>query len=262
MCSESQFSEIFNSEAIKLYQEKNPFEKVSNVVYNLIESAILSSYFEPGEKLNITKIATALQISATPVRDAVERLKLDGLIVSEQKPDSKYSNNYVFDISEKSLNDLYAFRRYIEGASSYMCAEKNWKVDIKKLGELAKGFQQLAMDELTGTAESTEALVHLDRDFHNLIVMSTDNPYIISSYSSLEKTLNYLSRRVNKFNSNDPNPENRLLFGNQHIEIYRAIKMGFPELARNAAERHIEINKSICLANRRKYKLMNKDVTL
>lgn len=253
MNSEISYINVFSSESVRYFQEVNPFEKVGNIVYYLLENAILSATFAPGEKLNIAKIASQLEVSATPVRDAIERLLAEGLVTAEQKQDSKYSNYYVFDITETNIDELYVFRKYIEGSAAYICAEHNWKVDLKKLGGLAKGFQQILQDEVDAKLLDNSCISRFDMDFHKLIVKSARNPYMTDMYCRLDKKLDYLSKRINAFNKKETNPENRILFGKQHQEIYNAIKLGFPSVAREAAERHVDFIRLRCMANRREY---------
>lgn len=60
--------------------DKNPFEKLSSIVFRIMEDAILSSELAPGERLNVAKIAGELEVSATPVREAIEQLCARGLV--------------------------------------------------------------------------------------------------------------------------------------------------------------------------------------
>lgn len=91
----------FDPAQIRKAQDRNPFVKISDIVYDILSEAILSSTIAPGSKLNISSIAENLNISHTPVFQAVDRLKNSGLIV-ESNETSKYHSYRVLDIS----NDL------------------------------------------------------------------------------------------------------------------------------------------------------------
>ena len=78
-------------------------KKLSNIVFTKLEGAILSSELPPGARLNVAKIAGELDVSATPVREAIDQLCSRELVRAEQRGDGKYSNYYVFDI-EKQLH--------------------------------------------------------------------------------------------------------------------------------------------------------------
>jgi len=250
--SQEQQNEVFSPEMITGPLEKNPFEKISSIVYSVLEQAILSSKLAPGKKLNVTKIAAALDVSATPVREAIERLSQNGLVTVEQKHESKYSSYCVFDISNDSIRDLFIARKSIESTAAYLCAQKNWRVDLSELGRLAEQFQSTLkgfIDQGSATP-NVSVTAELDRQFHQLLVDAAGNEYLIEMYSQLGKKLNYLSIRTNQFLVAEQNPENLLLLGNQHIYIYQAVKFGFSDTARSCMDEHIDFCLNSCLQNR------------
>ena len=117
------------SETVRRALEKNPFEKLSNIVFTILEGAILSSELPPGARLNVAKIAGELEVSATPVREAIDQLCSRGLVRAEQRGDGKYSNYYVFDIENSSIENLFVARKSVEGMAAYICG---------RAGELAQ----------------------------------------------------------------------------------------------------------------------------
>ena len=72
----------FTAQNITAAQEKNPFAKISDIVYELLEKAIFSSAIPPGSKLNISKLAEQMGVSTSPVTRAVERLEENGLVTA------------------------------------------------------------------------------------------------------------------------------------------------------------------------------------
>ena len=103
------------SESVHEALEKNPFEKLSVIVFSILEDAILSSELPPGAKLNVTRLSAELDVSSSPVREAIDQLCESGLVREKKKVDGKYSNYYVFDISNDSIEDLFVARKTIEG---------------------------------------------------------------------------------------------------------------------------------------------------
>ena len=241
------------SEAVRSALERNPFEKLSSIVFTILEGAILSSELRPGARLNVAKLAGELEVSATPVREAIDQLCTRGLVRAEQKGDGKYFNYYVFDIDDSSIADLFVARKSVEGMAAAICAEKNWRVDLNELGRLAEGFQRALRDFVSGPENPHPDIgitARLDMDFHGLLVRSTRNDYLLSMYEAIGKTVEYLSIRTNQFLVSEREPDNLLLLGSQHIAIYRAVKFGFPELARKAMDKNIDFCASSCLQNR------------
>ncbi len=240
------------SESVHRALEKNPFEKLSVIVFSILEDAILSSELPPGAKLNVTRLSAELDVSSSPVREAIDQLCESGLVREEKKVDGKYSNYYVFDISNDSIEDLFVARKTIEGMAAYICAERNWRIDLGELEHLAKEFQsQLkAYGESSNMQPDIYYSSRIDMDFHTLLVNATANKFLISMYDTIYKSVKYLSIRTNQFTSTRKNMENLLLLGSQHMAIYRAIRDGEPDAARTAMEKHIDFCSRACLLHR------------
>ena len=98
---------LFSPEMIEEIQNQNPFVRISEAVYSILEDAILTSKLRPGSKLKINKIADELNVSGTPVREAVERLTARGLVLESMINGGKYKNYYVFDLSEDDIENLF-----------------------------------------------------------------------------------------------------------------------------------------------------------
>ena len=80
--------------------DTNPFEKISNIVLKELESAIITSQFSPGQKLSVSQIAEAMNVSPTPVWEAIERLQQLGLVVTEPIRNSRRKTYHVFNMSK------------------------------------------------------------------------------------------------------------------------------------------------------------------
>jgi DNA-binding GntR family transcriptional regulator len=242
---------VLDPDEIREMLDKNPFEKISNIVFHMMEDAILSYRLRPLEKLNVTKIASSLHISVTPVREAIEQLRQKGLVTVEQKGDGKYCNYYVFDMSENDIEDLFQVRKAIESSSAYLCAQRNWRVDIGELGRLAEQFQKGLRDVVDGhPSNSGVKTMELDRGFHNILVRDSGNPHFMEMYESLGKLLDYLSLRTNEFLAVERDEDKLMLLGSQHIAIYKAVKNGYPRLASDTMNEHIDLCSNSCLRNR------------
>ena len=242
---------IFNPNRIQDVQRENPFAKISDIVYDILAEAILSTSILPGSKLNIASIAEQLQVSRTPVFTAIERLKESGLVI-ESYETGKYRSYYVLDISNESLSDLFMARKAIETTAAAICASNVALVDIEKLKKLAKDFQTVwsayATDSTAAPPFSEREAI--DKTFHDYVVLSTGNKYLIDMYQSLREPLSYLSVRTCEFVASKKERENLLILSSQHISICRAIESGFPETARLAMEKHIDFCHHRCLMDR------------
>ncbi len=243
---------IFDSDKIREIQEKDSSAKISDIVYSILEEGILSSAIAPGTKLNAKKIAEQLGISNTPVSKAIQLLNENGLVTDVSGNNGKYSNYYVFDISNDSINDLFIARGAIESAAASICAQRHTLIDIDKLGRLAKEFQEVWQDYAndSGSAASVLERAKIDEEFHRLIVLYTDNKYMIDMFKNIQDTLRYLSIRASEFAEIKKSRERLLIMGPQHMAIYNAIKLGIPEMAGSAMSSHLDFCRYHCILNR------------
>lgn len=174
----------FDPAQIRKAQDRNPFVKISDIVYDILSEAILSSTIAPGSKLNISSIAENLNISHTPVFQAVDRLKNSGLIV-ESNETSKYHSYRVLDISNESLTNLFTARKAIETTAASICATNVALIDIAQLKKMAAEFRTVWSLYANGRGTSADFADRetLDRAFHNEIVLATENNYLIDMYN-------------------------------------------------------------------------------
>lgn len=240
------------AENIRRITEKNPFAKLGDVIYELIENAVLSSAMGPVERINLSKLSEQLGVSTTPVRDALDRLCAKGIVVKKTSEHSKYASYFVFDISNDSISDLYDARKSIECISAAICAQRNWCVDMSQLDRIASDFKKKMDDyaERKVMETSSPSLSSLDRQFHKLIIYSTKNEYLIEMYSSLEKYLDYVSIRRGEFLKRERNFAVLYAISSQHFAIINAIRLGFPEMARSLMEKHIDFCSANIVRNR------------
>ena len=239
---------ILDPSKLEKAQLENPFVKISEAVYNILEEAILSSALKPGGKLKINKIADELHVSGTPVREAVEQLVVRGLVVESLGTGGKYKNYYVFDIDDGDIGELFSARKSIESTAAYICAQKNWHVDMEVLEKNMSDFRQAVKEYIDG--DSVRNATQYDRQFHTAIVEASKNRYLSEMYSTLDKKLNYLSVRTCEFMAAARRSDDLLMLCSQHALVVHAIQIGYPQLARDAMDEHIDFCAGNCLSSR------------
>ena len=94
----NRYLQVFKNDIIRKYQNKNPFIKLNDVVYECIKEAINNVLIKPGERINVSEISKALNVSITPVRNAIQKLAEEGLIENR----GVKGGYYVFDVNEKT----------------------------------------------------------------------------------------------------------------------------------------------------------------
>lgn len=211
--------------------EKNPFQPLNRLVYQLLEEAIISFELLPKTKLNSAQIARELQISRTPVKEAFRLLYEDGLL---ERNESK-NGYYVFVFSRQMTEKLFFARRVIEGSACYLCAQHNNSIDVKQLRVYAENFREILNNKQYTQLDET------DIPFHKTIVHASGNPYLIKMYETLDKMIRHQSTRnahyllsIGQLNYNMDG------LALQHLSILNAIESGIPEMAQSAAHAHID----------------------
>ena len=99
-----------------------------DVVFNTLRQAILRGELKPGERLMEIQLATKLGVSRTPVREAIRKLELEGLVLMIPRKGAE-----VADIVEKGLRDVLEVRKALEELSVRLACDRITKKEIDEL---------------------------------------------------------------------------------------------------------------------------------
>lgn len=147
---------------------------LSLVVADELRARILRGGFAPGERLQEVAVAEQMQVSRTPVREALRILAEDGLLV--------YSPNRGYSIKEFTAADiLVAFRARaaMEGIGARLLAERGLdeKTQQKVDTVLADGDALLALGRLPGA--DLDAWRDMNRRFHVALLMAAHSDLLL-----------------------------------------------------------------------------------
>ena len=146
----------------------NDFLPLRDVVFNTLRQAILRGELQPGERLLEIHLANKLVVSRTPIREAIRKLELEGLVLMIPRKGA-----VVAEITEKSLRDVLEVRRALEELAMKLACEKILDEEIEELKAAAKEFENaLKTGDVTVFAEA-------DVQFHDIIYRTTDNQRLI-----------------------------------------------------------------------------------
>ncbi len=149
-----------------------------DVVFNTLRQAILRGELKPGERLMEIQLATKLGVSRTPVREAIRKLELEGLVLMIPRKGAE-----VADIVEKGLRDVLEVRKALEELSVRLACDRITKKEIDELKRAAEEFKKtLKQRDITKIAEA-------DVRFHDIIYMATDNQRLIQLLNNLREQM-------------------------------------------------------------------------
>lgn len=156
----------------------NDFLPLRDVVFNTLRQAILRGELQPGERLLEIHLANKLGVSRTPIREAIRKLELEGLVLMIPRKGA-----VVAEITEKSLRDVLEVRRALEELAMKLACEKILDEEIKELKAAAKEFENaLKTKDVTSFAEA-------DVKFHDIIYRTTDNQRLIQLLYNLREQM-------------------------------------------------------------------------
>ena len=156
----------------------NEYLPLRDVVFNTLRQAILRGELKPGERLMEIQLANKLGVSRTPIREAIRKLELEGLVLMIPR-----KGDEVAEITEKSLRDVLEVRRALEELSVQLACEKITKEEIRELERVAKEFQQVVK-----SSDITE-IAEVDVRFHDIIYTATDNQKLIQLLNNLREQM-------------------------------------------------------------------------
>ena len=222
---------------------------LSDEIYDMIKAMVFEHEIKPGSRVNIDALAKQLEVSQTPVREALARLESDGLI--EKEPLKGYTATKLLSMEE--FNDLFQFRLLIEPWAAEQAAIK-----IDATGKAAlKGEMQSAKAALKFKVDNEfQALTEHDARFHTLIAHISGSSSVASAFERTHCHLHLFRLfMANKLHLIENEP--RIQFVNdlfeqyyqsgsgqlaikEHDAITKAILDQNPKGARSAMHSHIE----------------------
>jgi DNA-binding GntR family transcriptional regulator len=155
------------SQPAELYSTKSDF------AYTKLRERILSGEFAPGQVLNQATLARTIGISTTPLREALRRLKSEGLVELDAHRDAR-----VTELTPEEARDLLEVRRSLDPLAASLAAERRTKADIKEIREAAKGVEPLRRD-----FGVDDLIAH--RRFHAAIYRASHNDLLIATLDGL-----------------------------------------------------------------------------
>lgn len=175
--------------------------------YQALRSAILSGEMTAGTRLVETQLAKQLQVSRTPIREAIRQLQQENLITIDAAGTLR-----VATLSMQDAVQLYTCRIALEQLSVAGACENATDAEIAALQELVIAAEQ------TERSHSTNAhLLNLDYQFHRSIARSSGNLWLTSLLDQVFDQMALL--RIQTLQRNPQVLEIR----REHREIYRAI---------------------------------------
>lgn len=208
---------------------------ISDNLFSSLKDDILTGKLKSGEKLTEKVICNKYSISRTPVREALQKLEMEGLV--ESIPNRGF---FVLGLTPKDYEDMFTLRKLYEIQALSWAIERatdNERESIEELFELME-FYTLKKD--------VAKMLTINMNFHNMIYKASHNRMLTNLLSSYQEMLKHVehSRKNYEFHLQEVFLE--------HQEIFNAFKSKDIEKGVLAITKHLDNSKKRYLDNIKK----------
>lgn len=220
-----------------LSMQMNEFLPLRDVVFNTLRQAILTGELKPGERLMEIHLANKLGVSRTPIREAIRKLELEGLVTMIPRRGAE-----VAQITEKSMSDVLEVRRALDALCVELACERITEEDLARLKQACDAFEEAVR------SRDIKKVARADVELHDIIVQATGNQRLVQLINNLsEQMYRYRFEYIK-----DISQHQRLV--EEHRRIYDSIVKKDKEAASQAAHVHIDNQKKAIIAQIRSEK--------
>lgn len=192
-------------------------------VFQTLRRAILTGTIMPGERLMELHLANQLGVSRTPIREAIHKLELEGLVVITPGRGAAVAN-----ITIEDMKDVLEVRRALDMLCAELACERIDACTLEKLESACIDFEQATKDE------DINKVAACDVKFHDIILYATGNSKLIQMVHNLsEQMYRYRFEYIK-----DTDAYGQLI--KEHKEIYDAIAKRDKNKAGASAGLHID----------------------
>ena len=217
------------------------FLPLRDVVFNTLRQAILTGELKPGERLMEIHLANRLGVSRTPIREAIRKLELEGLVTMIPRRGAE-----VAQITEKSMKDVLEVRRTLDALSAELACERISPEEEEALKKACQNFEEAVK------TKDAKIIAKADVAVHDIIAAATGNQRLIQLINNLaEQMYRYRFEYIK-----DASQHDRII--QEHRVIYESIAKKDKEAASNMAKTHIDNQEKAVIARIRMEQSNNK----
>ena len=145
-----------------MQENMDEFLPLREVVFKTLRQSILTGELKPGERLMEIHLAEKLGVSRTPIREAIRKLELEGLVTMIPRRGAE-----VAKISEKNLKDVLEVRTCLDSLAVRLACQR---ITDEQIDDLKKACDDFVLATKTGEAT---AITKADVNLHDVIVRAT-----------------------------------------------------------------------------------------
>jgi DNA-binding GntR family transcriptional regulator len=201
------------------------FATKSELAYTRVRELILSGELEPGAVINQAILARQIGISTTPLREALKRLKQQGLVELDAHRDAR-----VAPLDAEEARDLLEVRRSLDPLAASLAAERRTKQDLAEMRASLEGLEALPSNPTV-----QQLIAH--RRFHAAIYRASHNALLVEMLDGLWDTADRYRRHGLQV---ERSAEERATKAHEHTLLFEAIVEGDGATAAEVMRAHIQ----------------------
>jgi DNA-binding GntR family transcriptional regulator len=203
---------------------ENVIVPVREQIYNRIKNMLISNEYQPGDFIQIDKIARQFSVSATPIREAFIRLESAGFLKLIPNKGAR-----VVEIHDVDIKETWEMRKILEPYAGRLTARLGLKKEIARL--------KIDIEAIIEGDYDQESYIKADNDVHALIFNQIDNSLLKETIEKIHERS--MRMRYHAENSAQNNEKIVRQVCQEHLKILNALNSGDPDKAEATIRTHI-----------------------
>ncbi len=199
--------------------------------YKRLKESIQAGELKPGQRIREIEMAKRLEVSRTPVREAMRRLEADGLLTF-----APYRGMVIAELDHQAVMELYQMREVLEGTAAGLAARHASEAEITLLRDL--------VESEPGLSAAAQEMAQHNRQFHSTLYRAAHNRYLLKTLNVLADAMALLGMTTLSLTGRSETARS------EHGDIVAALEARDSDAAERAARAHIRA------AQRARLKLM------
>lgn len=180
---------MINPEDRKFHSQEK--ETLKEWVIKEIKAAIIDGRLKSQERVNESKIAEEMGLSKSPIREAVQELVKDGILVSEP-----FKGAVVRGLTRKEAYELYSLRSVLESFAIDLINKPVPPEELKHLETIVHDMREAAR------RSDLDAMIELDLKFHHFIVSLSDHQLLLEIWKRIYGRISMYMGQKSRFFDN------------------------------------------------------------
>ena len=152
-------------------------QSTSIKIAEMLRERIIDGYFAPGQQVNEVQVASQLNLSRGPVREALQRLSQEGLLIT--KPNRGV---FVVELDAGDIDEIYGAREILELGAAELIT--NQSAEERQMA--SNNLREIASRLTHATAvDDWQSVRRLDLQFHTALVAASGNSRLLRAYTTL-----------------------------------------------------------------------------